>query len=188
MHGGRPVSTARTVYRGSTPDGDLVSNIPLFILRGTCWVCPVIGQERDRESVTPAGNDLTRNLLHEICSRIGNYGEHVFLRRYLVGVYHFLNTLDRRINRLHVHVDDILALLPVGFHNGFLDELNGPVLRNNAGNHEECSLHDGVDAGTKPQFLGNIHRIDNVKGAVLLNNLLLHLSGQLIPHLILREG
>ncbi|KAF5048362.1 hypothetical protein DSECCO2_450910 [anaerobic digester metagenome] len=86
-----------------------------------------------------------------------------------------------------VLLDDILALLEEGLLDILLDQVNGLSLGKNLTDLEEGSLHNGIDAASKPGLLGNLESVDVVEADLLLDDLLLHLTGQVLKYFVGRN-
>ena len=82
--------------------------------------------------------------------------------------------IDGRI----VHVDDVLALLSVGFEDGLLHLLDSLVERDDVGDLEERRLHDGVRTRTQTQFGGDLRGVDDIEVDLVLGEEDLHVVGQ----------
>ena len=93
---------------------------------------------------------------------------------------------ERAVDGGEVALDDLASLLAVRLLDPGLDPWNNLFHRQNAGELEETRLHDGVDPRPESELLGQPVRVDHVEPQVLVDELLLHLDGQLVPHLVVR--
>ena len=88
----------------------------------------------------------------------------------------------------------MLALLAVALHDGFLHIRYGLLVRDNAGNLEECRLEDGVGTSAESDFCRDFCRVDYIKGDVLLADDGLHMVWNplkgllLIPKAVQKKG
>ena len=86
-----------------------------------------------------------------------------------------------------VALDDGAAALGVGRLDRGLDLGDGLVGREDAGELEEAGLHHGVDAVAHLGLAGDLVRVDHPEVDVVVDELALHLDGQVVPHLVGRE-
>ena len=98
-----------------------------------------------------------------------------------------LLVLATAVNGRIVLVNNVLALLAVGLHDGLLHLLNGKVYRDNLRDAEERGLKDGVGTVAKTNLLCNLCRVDIVNGDVLLCEHTLNLVGDELDELITLE-
>ena len=57
-------------------------------------------------------------------------------------------------------------------------------MRQHPADREEAGLHDGIDAAAHPRLARHLVRIDDEKAQLAVEDLLLHLARQMIPHLL----
>ena len=77
-----------------------------------------------------------------------------------------------------VHGHDVITLGAVGAGGGILHELEGILLRDDAGKTEERGLQDGIDAAAQPQLLADGAGIDGVKVDVIFGEVGLAVAGE----------
>ena len=77
-----------------------------------------------------------------------------------------------------VHVDDVLALLAVGFQDGMLHLVDSLVERDDVGDLEECRLHDGIRTRTQPELGGDLRGVDDIEIDLVLGQIGFHMVGQ----------
>ena len=81
-----------------------------------------------------------------------------------------------------------LAALAVGLADRLLDLRDRLVARQHAGDGEEAGLRHGVDAAGEAGLLRHRERVDDVERELLVEDLLLRLARQLVPHLVRPVG
>ena len=79
-----------------------------------------------------------------------------------------------------VHVDDLLALVAVGFDDGFLHVFHGISDGNNLGDGEEGRLADRVDAVAEADFLTEFNGVDDIEFDLVLRQEALDVAGQIL--------
>ena len=99
------------------------------------------------------------------------------------GNAYLFNLLDAGINRLQVHVDDLLALAPIGRLDGFLHVFNSVSLGKYLGELEESSLQNGVGAVSETDFSGNLNCIYNIDMNTVFRNVFLGCGRQMLRQL-----
>ena len=87
------------------------------------------------------------------------------------------------LNRSVIHGDDLFTLLAIGTGGSVLHELDSLVLWNDAGEFEECSLQDRVDAPAKAKLLRDVGSVDGIELDVILRNIALHGARQVLVEL-----
>ena len=100
------------------------------------------------------------------------------------GIVDLFEVGDGVVDAVAVHLDDRVALLAVRLLDGFLHILLGVGVGDDVGEFEECRLHDGVDALGRAEFGDDVQTVEGVELDVLLRNLVLHLCGELLVHLV----
>ena len=98
---------------------------------------------------------------------------------------HLAQAGDGDVDGVPVLLDDRVALLAVGLLGVGLHVLVGLVIRDDVGELEERSLHDGVDAVAHADLRRQIDGVDGVELDVLLGEQLLHGSRQLGVELLI---
>ena len=73
-----------------------------------------------------------------------------------------------------VHVHHILTLLAVRLHDEFLHLLHSEVVRNDAGNLEECRLQDGVGTVAQTDLSSDLRSVDDVHVDIVEGQVFLH--------------
>ena len=68
-----------------------------------------------------------------------------------------------------------------------LDEVDCFLLGKDCGNLEECSLHDCIDPCSESCLLSDLKSVDVVEADVLVDDLLLHLSCEVVEYLVGRN-
>ena len=91
---------------------------------------------------------------------------------------------QRLVHRLEVALDDSLPTLAIGLFDGGLDSIDGFVTGQNTADGEETSLHNGIDATAHAGILGHFIGVDDVELQLLLEDCLLRLYWQGLPHFI----
>ena len=91
--------------------------------------------------------------------------------------------IDTCIDGTVVHINDVLALLAIGSNYGILQVLNSSINRNNVSQLEECGLHYHVEAAAEAQLLGNLDSVYSVELDVVLGDVTLHGSRQMLVQL-----
>ena len=170
------------------PDGNVFGDVAFFVFRGPCGIGSVVGKLGSRELAAPAGDYFADNFLDKLRSVRGNGRQHFSLAGYLLRILHFLDSGEGGVDGGNVRVDDVFSLAAVGLDDGLLDQVDRFVLGKNTGNLEERRLHDDVDPGSHALFLGDLHRVDDVEFQALVDDLLLHFLGQIVPDFILAVG
>ena len=99
-----------------------------------------------------------------------------------------IEVLEGVVHRGEILLYHGLAALAVGLLDGVLDGVDGFVARQHAADGEEAGLHDGVDAPAHAGVLGHLVAIDHVELEFLVDDLLLHRSGQVVPDLVRPVG
>ena len=92
--------------------------------------------------------------------------------------------LDRSVDGCEVAGDDRLAALRVGLLDEALDPRDGLPGRQDPSKLEEAWLHDRVDATPHADLVGHGERIDHPEVDLLVHQLLLDATGQVLPDLI----
>ena len=89
-----------------------------------------------------------------------------------------------RVDRGEVGVDDRAAPLAVGVCDRVADRGERVVERHEVGEREEARLHDRVDLAGKPDVAGDAVGVDDVHVEALVEDLLLHLAGKVVPRVV----
>ena len=76
------------------------------------------------------------------------------------------------------------SLSAVGLLDGFLHILLGVGIGDDVREFEECRLHDGVHALARAQLGDDVETVQSVELDVLFRDLVLHLGGELLVHLV----
>ena len=87
------------------------------------------------------------------------------------------------IDGLVVHIDNLVTFFAIGFFDGILNGSNGFFLGDDTGDEEESSLHDHVDARTKPKSLTKGKCIDDVEFCFFIDQIFLNTAWQFFPDL-----
>ena len=93
-----------------------------------------------------------------------------------------------------VHVDDVLALLAIALDDSVLHVFDSILVRNDAGNLEECGLQDGVGPVAEADLRSDLGSVDNEQPDVLLADDGLHVVRNpldclsLVPEGVEKEG
>ena len=90
-----------------------------------------------------------------------------------------LGDFTAAVNSCIVHVHDILTLLAVRLHDEFLHLLHSEVVRNDAGNLEECRLQDGVGTVAQTDLSSDLRSVDDVHVDVVEGQVFLHEIGKM---------
>ncbi len=164
------------------PLGDVDGDVALLVLRGRRGPSAVVGDGGDGKLVAFLAHHLGGNVLdevgrvvadggglHELTARSGRHGD-------------LLDGTLRGVNGVPVQLHHVIALLAVCLLGGCLEKLDSLGGGDDAGDDEECSLHDGVGAPAKPESLGDLHGVDHVELQLLLYDDLGDLVGDVIPH------
>ena len=89
---------------------------------------------------------------------------------------------ERLIDDLAVPPHDLRAALAVGLLDGLLDLRNRLIARQQTRDREEARLHDRVDARPHAGTLCQVVGVDSKEADPFLDDLLLQLSWQVVPH------
>ena len=92
---------------------------------------------------------------------------------------HLDKSVDTTVHRLVIHVDDIVALMTVGFHNGILQMRYCLFQRQNAGEFKERRLNDHIGTVAQANLLCNLGRVQNIELNVVFGQIAFHLSRQM---------
>ena len=165
------------------PDGDLLRDGALLPLGGGRREGAVDRHGTDGQQVALAGHDSGRDVLDEVGRLVRHERGHARIVGDRAG-RHLVEPLQREVDGREVALHDLLAALAVGLLHEGLDGGDGLRLRQDAGELEEAGLHHGVDAVAHAHLVGHGKGIDDVELDVLLDDLLLHRAGQLLPDLV----
>ena len=91
-----------------------------------------------------------------------------------------METGETGVHGSPVHLDDVLALLAVGLLDGLLQILFGIFHGNDLREREERGLHDHVDPVAQTDLDAQVGSVDGVELDVVLGDVLLHGSGQML--------
>ena len=100
------------------------------------------------------------------------------------GIVDLFEVGDGVVDAVAVHLDDRVALSAVRLLDGFLHVLLGVRIGDDVCEFEECRLHDGVHALGRAEFGDDVKTVEGVELDVLLRDLVLHLCGELLVHLV----
>ena len=170
---------------GHVPSRDLHGDAALLVLggagrhnavsrnRGNRQLVAFLREDRlDEVLVVLVALDLHRN---SAGGRVGPLGRDL----------HLAQTGDRDIDRIPVLLHDGVALLAVGLLGIRLHVLVSLLVGDDVGQLEERGLHDGVDAVAHANLRRQIDRVDGVELDMLLGELLLHGSRQMLVKLFI---
>ena len=170
------------------PHGDLLGDVALLVLGGAGGEGAVLGELGDLEALALVGDHLAEDSLTN-CGASAGTGLFMWsLRGGLAGYFDLVVSVRARSMAAMFFCDDVGALPVVGLLRVLLDELDGLVLGEDAGDLEEGGLHDGVDAAAHAGLLGDGHAVDHVEAELLVDDGLLDLGGDLVPDLVGGEG
>ena len=96
-----------------------------------------------------------------------------------------LISVDAEVDRLVVHINDILALLQVGLRRSILHVLNSLFDRHDLRKCEESSLKSGIRTLAHADGCSKVDRVDRVQLDVVVCNVALRLSIELLEKLCL---
>ena len=164
------------------PHRDELRDIALFPLRGARGEGAAGGDGADREQISMARCDLAQHVVHEFGSLVGDHSDEIEIRRDSGWQFNFFEVRERRVDGREVFLHHGFAALAIGLLDGLLDLLDRLVARKHAADCEEAGLHDGVDARAHTGFARHCVSIDDVELNLLLQHLLLHSLGELVPH------
>jgi len=99
----------------------------------------------------------------------------------LSGNLDLVEVAEGRIHGGEILLHHAFAALAVSLLDGVLDGLDGFLARQHSADGEEARLHDGVDATAHAGLLGHIVTVDDVELQLLVDDLLLHQAGQVVP-------
>ena len=168
---------------GRIPDRDRLGDSPLLVLRRTARECPVNRERAHRQLVAVAGHQDRGHLLDEV-GRVVGHRKHERAVASGLAQGNVAQPTDRQVDGGEVAIDDSLAALRVRLLHEALDAGDRVGRGQHAGEVEETGLHDRVDAVAHANFFGNGERIDHPQIDRLVDELLLDVSGQLIPDLV----
>ncbi len=149
---------------------------------------PSAGISGYRQVVAEAGNDPAGDFLDEFRGGLGDSRRHFELAGGLGRHLDFVDVLERFVNGGVVHGNNFVARFAVALLDGILDLFQGSGQRDDVGDLEEGGLHDDVDAGAQAKLFTQLDGVDHVELQLLVDDLLLHFPGHLVPDLILLEG
>ena len=164
------------------PVGDVHRDVALLILRGGGGPGAVVGDRRNGQLITLLTHHLGRHILDEL-RRAGGHGGGLDELAAGGGRHgDLLNGALGGVDGVPVQLHHIVALLAVGLLGGGLEEVDGLLGGDDAGDHEEGGLHDGVGATTEAEGLGDLHGVHHVELQLLLDDDFGDLIGDVIPH------
>src|SRR6516164_6662047 len=89
-----------------------------------------------------------------------------------------------RVHRREIFANNTFAAIAVGLLDSMLDRGNGVFAREHAADSKKASLHDGVDTLAHTGLPRDFITIDNVELQLLINNLPLYGTREVVPNLI----
>ena len=128
------------------PNRDFKSNISLFPLSSSCWKCAVNGHQASRKFVALFGYHHRCYVLHKIGRLIRHRRLHFDFAGYFVWNLNFMEIIQRPVNTIEVHLDNVFAPFPVTFLNRILDSCDCLIFGDNVSDSEETGLHNGIDS------------------------------------------
>ena len=170
------------------PHRHLERDVALLPPRGVRRPHAVVGDLADGQLVALAGHDPGGHVLHEVGRGRRHQLGLVVVAGHRRGHLDAVEIGDRLVDRVVVHLHDLLAPLAVGLVDGLLDGGDGLFRRDDVREVEEAGLHDGVDAPAHAGLLGHLVGVDGVDLEAQLDDPLLGLVGQPVPDLLGREG
>ncbi len=165
------------------PHGDLESDVPLLPLGGGEGP-RAVGRERAHgQEVALSLEHDARDALHEVRRGVGHDGRAAARRRDLHGDGHLGEVREGPVDGREIAAHRLLALPAVRLLDRLLDLGDGLLAGQDARDREEAGLHDRVDAAAHSERLGDLVGVDDEDLELLLEDLLLHLEGKLVPRL-----
>jgi hypothetical protein len=95
------------------------------------------------------------------------------------------NLLIAGVDSVVVHLNDSFTLLGIRSGSSVLHILNSFFDRNDVGKLEECRLENSVDSVAKTDFLTDLNAVDDVELDVVLSDISLNLSGEVLVEVFL---
>ena len=182
--------TLDTVVR--IPNRHIYCNTALLVSSRTrrCGTIHILGKCRYRKGIALLSADLglyVVDKVHNIFSSLSHY----LVIQTLVGAalpalrnLYLHNALSTCINSSPVLLNYILTLTAISLLSSVLHQLNRFLLRDNAGQLEECRLKNGVNtSGSHAGLNTNLHTINGIEVDVVVSDEFLHLSWQVLVQL-----
>ena len=135
-----------------------------------------------------AGNHGAEHVANERGRGFRNRRKHVERGRYGCRNLHFMQIGERLVHGRPVLLHHSLAALPVGLLDGLFDFGDGLIARQDPANSEEARLEDGIHARAHARLAGHAIGVNHKEAQLLVDDLFLHLSRQVRPHVRRAEG
>ena len=169
------------------PHGNFQSEIALLPLRGTGGERPIAGESADRDFVAPALVDRAQHFALELRRLCREGKRHLDCAADLFGNSYFEQMRQGLVHSLHILLDDLFALAPVGVANRFADGFDRLLTRQHLRNGEEADLQDRIHAAAHAGIACDLIGIDHEQLRLLRDQLLLHDARQMVPDFLPTE-
>ncbi|CAB4853453.1 unannotated protein [freshwater metagenome] len=166
------------------PDRDLIGDRALLELGGAGGERSVGRQRTHRQEIAVTGEHHRGHLLHEIGGIAADRRATQIGGRHGGGNRHPVQVLQRFVDCGHVAFHHDIATGAVALLDCALQLAQRIFGGQHAGEAEETGLHDGVDTAGEASISGNRGSVDGVQLQLPIDDLLLHLSGETVPHVV----
>src|SRR5690554_4479750 len=129
-------------------------------------------------------HDRLDDLLREIIGIFTDESLGLISLSCLCGNLNLFECIGGTLDSSPVHLDDIFTLPSEGLLDSILVDIDSLLLREDAGNLEECSQHDSIDSCSKTNFLGILECVVVLESNLLVDDLLLFFRGEVLEHFI----
>ena len=192
--------TLDTVLR--FPYRDIHCDTTFLVCRrsGRCRAVYIVVKCRYRKSISFLSIYLSLDILNEIDNVFSSVLVYLRSRKSFVSSVlpalrnsYFYDLLSACIDRVIVHLNDLVALSSVSSLSSSLHQVDCFLLRNDSGKFEECRLKDSIDTSAKSDLLTDLDTIDRVELDVVVCNICFNLSRQMhlksfhIPRTVQKE-
>ena len=147
----------------------------------------VVLECRYRQGVTFLSAYLGLDVVYEVNNVFSSIGYYLVIKTFVFAVLPALRNLylnnagSTSIDSCPVLLNNVLTLTAVGLLSCVLHQLNCLLLRDNAGQLEECGLQNGIDTGRAHAGLDtDLNTVDGVEVDVVISDELLHLTRQML--------
>ena len=192
--------TLDTVLR--FPYRDIHRDTAFLVCRrsGRCRAVYIVVKCRYRKSISFLSIYLSLDILNKIDNVFSSVLVYLRSRKSLVSSVlpalrncHFYNLLSACVDRVIVHLNDLVALSSVSSLGSSLHQVDRLFLRNDSGKLEECRLKDSIDTSAKSDLFTDLDTVDGVEFDVVVCNVCFYLSRQMflksfhIPRTVQKE-
>ena len=97
--------------------------------------------------------------------------------------FDFLNVVATGVNSCKVHLNNGFAFHAIRFHDVFLHVFNSQFVRNDIGDFEEGTLHNGVGTVAQTKVNSQFCAVDNIEVDLVFGQIFFHLKGKAVFNL-----